>query len=92
MVSDLYIYSIVLYSIFIITLFYVRNPHMDENSVVADAVLIPKEKKAVPASKDLQSKCKIKANRWMWTEMQYLVCGTSVTLLYVNCNILSIAT
>lgn len=65
---------------------------MDENSIVADTVSTPKEKNPVPASEDLQSKCKIKANRWMWADTQYLVCGTSVTLLRVNCNTLSIAT
>lgn len=37
-------YSIELCSIFIITLSYVRNPCADENFIVADAVLTPKEK------------------------------------------------
>lgn len=58
---------------------------------MADAALTPKlKKKAAPPSKELQWKCRIRANSWMWADTEDLVCGTSLTLLDVNCNTLSV--
>lgn len=88
MVSDLFTYPMVLYSIFISTLFYGRNPSTLLWQMLA---LTPELKKAVPPSKESQSKCKIRANSWMWADTQYLVCGTSLTLLDVNCSTLSVS-